>query len=39
MLQEESCKKLAELLTKAYIQSHMKEFSSRIDVDVTRLIK
>ena len=39
MLQEESCKKLAALISKSYIQAQMKEFASRIDIDLTKQIR
>jgi hypothetical protein len=39
MLQEESCKKLAQMITKAFGQSQMREFAKNCDIDLARQIK
>ena len=36
MLQEESCKRLAAILTKAYGQAQMREFAKNCDLDLDR---
>ena len=39
MLQEESCKKLAVMISKAFGQAQMREFAKNCDIDLSRQIK
>lgn len=39
MLQEESCKRLAQMITKSFGQSQMREFAKNCDLDLDRQIK
>lgn len=36
MLQEESCKKLAAMISKSFGQSQMREFAKNCDIDLSR---
>jgi hypothetical protein len=39
MLQEESCKRIAQMITKSFGQSQMREFAKNCDLDLDRQIK